>query len=176
VSLAACSSSNTIWSAPHGIDDPAGGKTGWGEVKTAELISITRPVLAATLGDVGLSLAEAESLLAGLQEAMVRAQVARAAGRQRARFRIYCRIIEKNCDHEFLIPKGSTGSCRRFSPSKQQRDADHPGLIEMHRAEDDTCSWIEESGAYHHQTTGDLGGLWRRLGRSPNGSALRACG
>jgi N,N-dimethylformamidase len=47
-------------------------------------------------------------------------------------------------------------------------DADQPGLMEMRRAEDGTRSWIEEPGAYHHQTTGELGGLWRRLGRPPN--------
>jgi N,N-dimethylformamidase len=47
-------------------------------------------------------------------------------------------------------------------------DPDQPGLMEMRRAEDGTRSWIEEPGAYHHQTTGELGGLWRRLGRPPN--------
>ncbi len=51
-------------------------KTGWGGVETVELASSTRPVLAATADDVGLSLAEAKSLLARLQEAMVRGQVA----------------------------------------------------------------------------------------------------
>jgi len=39
-------------------------KTGWGEVETMDLVSITRPVLAATSDDVGLSLADAKSLLA----------------------------------------------------------------------------------------------------------------
>jgi hypothetical protein len=51
-------------------------RTGWGEVETVELVSIARPVLAATADDVGLSLAEANSLMAKLQEAMVRGQVA----------------------------------------------------------------------------------------------------
>ncbi|MGH7117734.1 MAG: ISKra4 family transposase [Acetobacteraceae bacterium] len=50
-------------------------KAGWGEVKTVELVRITRPVLAATAADVGLSLAEAKSLMARLQETMVRGQV-----------------------------------------------------------------------------------------------------
>src|SRR5271163_1117765 len=44
-------------------------KAGWGEVETVELVSITRPVLAATADDVGLSLAEANSLLARLPKA-----------------------------------------------------------------------------------------------------------
>jgi len=51
-------------------------ETGWGEVETVELVTITRPVLAATADDVGLSLAEAKSLIARLQDAMVRGQVA----------------------------------------------------------------------------------------------------
>jgi hypothetical protein len=63
-------------------------KTGWGEVKTAELISITRPVLAAVADDVGLSLAEAQSLLARLQEAMVRGQVAEY---------LHCRRVCPDC-------------------------------------------------------------------------------
>ena len=41
-------------------------KTGWGEVETVEVVSIARPVLAATADDVGLSLAEAKSLLTRL--------------------------------------------------------------------------------------------------------------
>ena len=36
-------------------------RTGWGEAETVELVSIARPVLAATADDVGLSLAEANS-------------------------------------------------------------------------------------------------------------------
>jgi hypothetical protein len=51
-------------------------KTGWGEVETVELVSISRPVLAATADDVGLSLAEAKSPTAKLQEVMIRGQVA----------------------------------------------------------------------------------------------------
>jgi hypothetical protein len=65
-----------------------GAKTGWGEVETVELVSITRPVLAATADDVGLSLAEAKSLLARLQEAMVRGQVAEY---------LHCRRVCPDC-------------------------------------------------------------------------------
>ena len=43
-------------------------KTGWGEVETVEVVSVAHPVLAATADDVGLSLAEANSLLTRLQE------------------------------------------------------------------------------------------------------------
>jgi len=28
--------------------------------------------------------------------------------------------------------------------------------------------WIEPEGEYHHQSDGEMGGLWRRLGRPPN--------
>jgi N,N-dimethylformamidase beta subunit-like protein/concanavalin A-like lectin/glucanase superfamily protein len=45
---------------------------------------------------------------------------------------------------------------------------DKPGVIEVRRAEDGTRSWASEAGEYYHQLTGEYGGLWRRLGRSPN--------
>jgi N,N-dimethylformamidase len=43
-----------------------------------------------------------------------------------------------------------------------------PGTIEVRRAEDGARAWIAEPGEYHHESTGELGGLWRRLGRPPN--------
>jgi N,N-dimethylformamidase len=46
--------------------------------------------------------------------------------------------------------------------------AAHPGLMEMRRAEDGTRAWIENVGEYHHASTGEYGGLWRRQGRAPN--------
>jgi N,N-dimethylformamidase len=46
-------------------------------------------------------------------------------------------------------------------------DAAHPGLIELRRAEDGTRAWAETPGEYYH-SSGDYGGLWRRLGRPPN--------
>ena len=70
------------------------GRSGWRQRragarwKTLELVSITRPVLAATADDVGLSLAEAKSLLARLQEAMVRGQVAEY---------LHCRRVCPDC-------------------------------------------------------------------------------
>ena len=63
-------------------------KTGWGGVATVEVVSIARPVLAATADDVGLSLAEAKSLLTRLQEAMVRRQVAEY---------LHCRRVCPDC-------------------------------------------------------------------------------
>ena len=43
-----------------------------------------------------------------------------------------------------------------------------PGAIEVRRAESGTRSWIAEPGEYRHAFTGEMGGLWRRLGRPPN--------
>jgi N,N-dimethylformamidase len=43
-----------------------------------------------------------------------------------------------------------------------------PGAIEVRRAEGGTRPWIAEPGEYHHAFTGEMGGLWRRLGRPPN--------
>ena len=45
---------------------------------------------------------------------------------------------------------------------------DNPAIIEVRRAEGGTRAWIAEPGEYYHQFTGEYGGLWRRLGRSPN--------
>ena len=50
--------------------------------------------------------------------------------------------------------------------------AEVPGAVEVRRAEDGTRAWIAEPGEYGMETTGELGGLWRRLGRPPN----RVCG
>ncbi|MDE3175300.1 MAG: N,N-dimethylformamidase [Pseudomonadota bacterium] len=43
-----------------------------------------------------------------------------------------------------------------------------PGVIEVRRAEDGIRTWAAEPGEYHHSFTGELGGLWRRIGRAPN--------
>jgi N,N-dimethylformamidase len=45
---------------------------------------------------------------------------------------------------------------------------DLPGVIEVRRAEDGIRTWAAEPGEYHHAFTGELGGLWRRIGRPPN--------
>jgi N,N-dimethylformamidase len=45
---------------------------------------------------------------------------------------------------------------------------DHPGVMEVRRAEDGTRGWIAEPGEYYHAWGGEYGGLWRRLGRAPN--------
>ncbi len=46
-----------------------------------------------------------------------------------------------------------------------------PGVIEMRRAEDGIRSWAAEGGEYYHSTTGELGGMWRRMGRAPQSVA-----
>jgi len=43
-----------------------------------------------------------------------------------------------------------------------------PGVIEVRRAEDGIRTWAAEPGEYCHSFTGELGGLWRRIGRPPN--------
>jgi N,N-dimethylformamidase len=47
-------------------------------------------------------------------------------------------------------------------------DADHPGVMEVRRAEDGTRAWIAEPGESYHQWGGEYGGLWRRIGRPPD--------
>lgn len=47
-------------------------------------------------------------------------------------------------------------------------DPDDDQVIEVRRAEDGTRAWIAEPGEYHHSFSGELGGLWRRVGRPPN--------
>ena len=54
-------------------------KTGGGEVESLALATITRPAAVAAAAEVGLSLAEAKALLAGLQASMVRRQLAEHA-------------------------------------------------------------------------------------------------
>ncbi len=48
---------------------------------------------------------------------------------------------------------------------------DLPGVIEMRRAEDGIRSWAAEGGEYYHSFTGELGGMWRRMGRAPQSVA-----
>jgi N,N-dimethylformamidase len=46
-----------------------------------------------------------------------------------------------------------------------------PGVIEMRRAEDGIRSWAAEGGEYYHSFTGELGGMWRRMGQAPQSVA-----
>ncbi|MBV9521741.1 MAG: LamG domain-containing protein, partial [Alphaproteobacteria bacterium] len=46
-----------------------------------------------------------------------------------------------------------------------------PGVIEMRRAEDGIRSWLAEGGEYYHGFTGELGGMWRRMGHAPQSVA-----
>ena len=50
----------------------------------------------------------------------------------------------------------------------------HPqiaGVMEMRRAEDGIRAWLAEGGEYYHAFTGELGGMWRRMGRAPQSVA-----
>ena len=54
-----------------------------------------------------------------------------------------------------------------------------PGVIEMRRAEDGIRTWLAEGGEYYHSFTGELGGMWRRMGHAPQsvaGSGMTAQG
>jgi len=42
-----------------------------------------------------------------------------------------------------------------------------PGVIEIRRAEGGARYWEEAPGEYHHAFSGELGGLWRRVGLPP---------
>ncbi len=44
-----------------------------------------------------------------------------------------------------------------------------PGAMELRRAEDGVRNWETDSGESYHAFTGEYGGMWRRLGRPPNG-------
>lgn len=46
-----------------------------------------------------------------------------------------------------------------------------PGVIEMRRSEDGIRSWLAEGGEYYHAFSGELGGMWRRMGRPPQSVA-----
>ena len=46
-------------------------------------------------------------------------------------------------------------------------DAERPHLIEVRRGRTGTRSWESAPGENYHSTTGELGGLWRDRGRSP---------
>ena len=46
-----------------------------------------------------------------------------------------------------------------------------PGVLEMRRAEDGIRTWAAEGGEYYHSFTGELGGMWRRMGQAPQSVA-----
>ncbi len=62
-----------------------------------------------------------------------------------------------------LIYMGGNGFYWRVSTL-----SDAPHVMELRRAENGIRMWIEPEGEYHHQSDGEMGGLWRRLGRPPN--------
>ena len=48
---------------------------------------------------------------------------------------------------------------------------ERPGIVEVRRAEDGIRSWAAEGGEYYASLTGELGGMWRRMGRAPQSVA-----
>ena len=58
-------------------------RTSAGEVKTTELVTISRPVMVSTLAEIGLMLAETKTLLARLQASVLCGQVAEYAAHHR---------------------------------------------------------------------------------------------
>ncbi len=62
-----------------------------------------------------------------------------------------------------LMYLGANGFYWRIAFHKQL-----PGVIEVRRAEDGIRTWAAEPGEYYHSFTGELGGLYRRIGRAPN--------
>ncbi len=44
---------------------------------------------------------------------------------------------------------------------------ERPGVVEVRRTEDGARYWAEEPGEYYLQSTGEYGGLWRRVGEPP---------
>lgn len=46
-----------------------------------------------------------------------------------------------------------------------------PGVIEVRRAEDGIRTWEAEGGEYYHSFSGELGGMWRRMGHAPQSVA-----
>jgi N,N-dimethylformamidase len=62
-----------------------------------------------------------------------------------------------------LMYLGANGWYWRIAFHKQL-----PGVIEVRRAEDGIRTWAAEPGEYYHSFNGEMGGLWRRIGRPPN--------
>src|SRR3954451_21380465 len=65
------------------VDGAGGSDRDRGEVEAAGVVTISRPAVAGTLAEVGLTLAEAKAFLAGLQASMVRDQLAGYAAHHR---------------------------------------------------------------------------------------------
>lgn len=47
-------------------------------------------------------------------------------------------------------------------------DPEHPHVVEVRRGVCGIRTWESAAGEHHHTSTGELGGLWRNRGRSPN--------
>lgn len=62
-----------------------------------------------------------------------------------------------------LVYMGGNGFYWRVGLSE-----DWPAALELRRAEDGTRTWESPPGEYYQAWGGELGGLWRRIGRAPN--------
>jgi len=101
-------------------------RTSAGEVKTTELVTISRPAVVSTLAEVGLALAETKALLAKLQASMLCGQVAEYAAQHRVC--AACGILQPLKDRrtrrlqtlfgtvEVEAPRFKVCGCRRATP------------------------------------------------------------
>ncbi len=62
-----------------------------------------------------------------------------------------------------ILYMGGNGFYWRVAPLP-----DAPHVLEVRRAEGGIRKWAEPPGEYYHQSDGQLGGLWRRIGSPPN--------
>jgi hypothetical protein len=101
-------------------------RTSAGQVKTTELVTISRPGVVSTLAEIGLMLAEAKMLLAKLQASMLCGQVAAYAAHHRAC--AACGVLQPLKDRrtrrlqtlfgtvEVEAPRFKVCRCRPFAP------------------------------------------------------------
>src|SRR3954462_5760032 len=105
------------------------GRTDKGKVKTQELITVRRPVMAGTLAEIGLTLAEAKSRLSKLQARMLCDQVAEYA--VRCRVCPDCEVLQPLKDRPTrrlqTLLRCSTFPAGRSSPGTL-RSRSRPGL------------------------------------------------
>src|SRR3954447_14673291 len=120
-------------------------RTDQGKVKTTELITVRRPMMAGTLAEIGLTLAEAKARLSKLQARMLCDQVAEYAVRcrvcpdcgvlqplkdRRTRRRRCCKVgdwLRKRRGKAQIRPQPRTGPRRRrLEPAYHPRQCSEP--------------------------------------------------
>ena len=99
-------------------------RTSQGEVKTTELVTFNRPGVVGTLAEVGLMLAEDNTLLAKLQASMLCGQVAAYAAHRRAC--TACGVFQPLKDRRTRrLQRSAPTGCHR---PRADRGAPHPDL------------------------------------------------